>query len=134
MMTGEVDHDGLATECGEFVGREGAVFDVRPQPPSQRHTEFGQSARHRSQNDPETGVPLAHVVEQRRPDEIAPLGDQELHAFRGPQRVPLVGNRLCIEKSRFVGGPEPGVDADPLELFQRAGGRDLEETPGEMPP
>ncbi len=79
-------------------------------------------------------MPLAHVVEQRRPDEIAPLGDQELHAFRGPQSVPLIGNRLCIEQSRFVCGPEPRIDGHALSLIQRAGGRYLEETSGEMPP
>lgn len=103
MMACKLDHHPLATQRFEFPGAQAAVIDVGGALAPQRQAEFHHGAGDRTSEYPQAGVPLADIMEERRPDQIEAVRGETVNPAGRSVGMSLIGDRLFAEEASFLG-------------------------------
>lgn len=132
MAAGEGHGDG--TGILHLCCSEDTVIEIEPVPHRQRDTELRHRRRDRPAEGAETGMPLADVVQQSRPDQILSMalsGDDDESSL---VPVPAIRRRLSEERLPQMIFGQPGLNGYSFCAVEVFSSNDAEEPARQMEP
>ncbi len=118
VMEGELDHQRLGSRLLELGGADCRMVEVHGDSAVPLQPELAEQRCEHPPEDAQPGMTFADVVEQRRPDQIRPLGGALLGEPGSPVGVTLVGRRLITEE-RLLWSVERPFDECRLVRIER---------------
>lgn len=132
MGASECDDQFLRAGGPQLLGPEASVIEIAAEAAGRREVEQLEERGQGATDDPETGVALPDVVEQRGASCVGSAGESESHGSGGLQAVALVGDGLPPEEGSLFGAEERG-DLGLLVRSEGLGPKHFEEPSHQMP-